>query len=1673
MKTATTMEAETNPNGSRRRGGRRRRGNRSSGAAATKGTSTKFKGLCPELEGQIFDTGPSQAAAFVRTKTAIESYAWRTYSPEVGKAIKLSRGMKHLYIEPQDPIPAGRDGELSFAQKEMVRYQARTYLMKIDKYASDMRKLYGIIFDQCTDQLKQQIETDAEFGMAALISDPIKLMNIIQKVCYNYRSEMYPPLAAIRAMKALYFTKQAEGVTNTEWLEQFRSLVRAADACGASITLPGVTKYVKDVHYPNTDFANLKQIEQTTVKDAERAVALTTLYLENADSTRYGQLKKKLENNFLMKQRNYPQTVAEAQTLLNGFRAETNKTHPHQGSGLAFAQGGAEGSDYSKMTCWKCGKKGHLSWEGKCKQEDIDAHQAAKQKTNGTEDTEGHLHTTDGETEQQETPEDTQSADACLHFAIGTDIGADSIEEDLYAPMFMNCTVGKAGAPFIDYDSTVLSQTKERINPDWILLDNQSTVNVFCNAKLLGNIRQVKQYMYIYCNAGVTKTNWIGDLQGIGAVWFHRNGIANILSLSKVKRTNRITFDSHNGNVFRLHDKDQTSFREFKESENGLYYSHMKQGAVVLNSIGVGTVTANEATYSSLDRRRAKQARKFQDILNLPTAELTRLIDAGNIPNCPITREDLKTADSIYGRSIIGLKGKTVRRPEEHVRIEIKSLPPDITEKYMNVALSADIMYVNGIRFFVTISRHIQFATAEAIGDADTNTLLASIKKVVKTYRKREFTIETISMDNQFNPLRGSIEGWGITVNFVSRDEHVPEIERFIRTLKERARGVQSSVPFKKFPALLTRGMVESQLFWWNAVQKASGVSATMSPRCIVTGMTIDYVKHCRLLFGEYVQTHEETNNATGHERTIGALALRPTGNQQGGHYFFSLRSGRIINRNHWTPLPMPNEVIQRIHQLARRQGSGLVFKDRNGTVIADDEDDDSGSTDDSSYAPDSDDDTDSYASDSDNSYASGDITHCDSTDSAGVPSTGVPSAGVPSTGVPSTNGSTVIAGSDTTDNTGVNNDTVQNRIATRKTRRMNRAPRRATRPPRKRSYKHLKTVGYINNVNGINRQARLKQSITMRALQNYSHPQRDRRQDQVNHVIMTQYGVKKGLKLFGSRGTAAVKKELQQVHDRKVVKPVHPQELTREQRVRALAYLMFLKEKRTGEIKGRGCADGRKQRDWMNKEDTTSPTVSTQALILSCMIDAKENRDVATADIPGAFLQTHDKTGSTHLRLEGPMVDILVEIDPDTYKPYVYADKRGRKYMYAECLKAIYGTLNAALMFWLKLSGDLERWGFIQNPYDWCVMNKIINGKQCTILWHVDDLKISHVDAEVVTGVLKQINDEYGAEGEITSTRGKIHDYLGMTLDFSTPGTVQITMIDYIHAMLDELPEELKKGVAVTPAADHLFKVNNDNPELLNKEDKDVFHRNTAKLLFLSKRARPDIQLPVAFLCTRVQKPDVNDWRKLHRVMIYLEGSIGIPLKLAIDDNGSMRWFVDAAFAVHVDMHSHTGMSMSMGSGSPISSSRKQKLVTRSSTEAELVGVDDEMSQILWCRYFLLAQGVSLKDNILYQDNQASMRLEMNGKRSSGQRTRHINIRYFFITDRIEKGEISVEHCPTLDMVGDYFTKPLQGSHFRRLRNTIMGIEEVDIPGYNSKARALLTKRKEQRDDLANPKDG
>ncbi|CAJ1959585.1 unnamed protein product [Cylindrotheca closterium] len=545
--------------------------------------------------------------------------------------------------------------------------------------------------------------------------------------------------------------------------------------------------------------------------------------------------------------------------------------------------------------------------------------------------------------------------------------------------------------------------------------------------------------------------------------------------------------------------------------------------------------------------------------------------------------------------------------------------------------------------------------------------------------------------------------------------------------------------------------------------------------------------------------------------------------------------------------------------------------------------------------------------------------------------------------------------------------------------------------------------------------------------------------------LFIQQSYLNKGLKIFKEQGKDAAMKELDQLIKHSCWTPISIEKLRPTERKKAVDAMMLLAKNNDGvTIKGRCVFKGNETRDWLSCEDTASPTALHEAIICTGVIDAHEGRNVMSMDIPDAFIQTlmpkqEEGEDQVIMKITGLLVDYMIDLDP-TYRDFVVI-KNGHRVIYVVILRAIYGMLQAPLLWYQNLRASLKEYGLVFNVYDLCIANMMVNKKQLTIRFHVDDVLASHMEQRVLKDFFTWINERYGGLKEVTCTWGQVHTYLGMTLDYSKKGKLKIRMDDYVQRMLDEFSVKFKEDdKQETPAGNNLLEVGKG--KLLDKDQQTEFHRFVAKHLFLTKR-RLDMHPTVAILASQVQNPNQSDWHKLVRLMRYMHSTKKWHLTLSADNLRVMKWYVDASFAVHPDFKSHTGGVMTMGGGAMQAMSKKQKLNSRSSTHAELIGVDDAITQVLWTRIFMEEQGYPIEKNILYQDNMSSILLEQNGRSSAGKRSRVLNIRYFFVTDQVEKGNLKIEHMPTDDMWGDYMTKPLQGEKFCKFWALIQGDQE------------------------------
>jgi hypothetical protein len=1668
----TSSNNSMNSGNSKHRNGKntkKKRWNNKKSKSKKKSTSA-FSGTITEMNGHVFQCQNENPPGnqFLRTIQELKSYVSIKLTKYPHDIIFILKHMEECQIRKPDPPDDNADRtDTRIWEKEVDKYVDRR-----DYYKQNKAALFAIIWAQCSLPMQAKLKSLSEYNTIHRNDDCLGLINSIRAVSMKFESHDYLYKAMYTATKKFFNYRQGPKETEAEYMANFKDLLDAIIYYGGSLGEDPVlirSELVK-LGYDMDSYDNMNATVRAKLNlDFEPGSSpyiaaakiaqekfFAVSFLMSSDPRRYKQLLIELENDHSKGTGNYPTTLTAAYSLLVNYRTQSfqQNSRNQQNSTSDGDKSDASDDDVSFLnngfvpTCHHCGKKGHIA--PKCP---LKTAQNSSQQTQTGQNTQN-------ESQSSASPSGatTNAVQMLMHAA--TDHNANGLDftfnpshnlahqSNNYSSNF--CFVNVASNPFQNITSSqqIILRNGGFVDPYWILLDTQSTVNLFNNRHLLSNIRMSSgPPLRCYCNGGYQDSTLVGTLDGYGDVWFNPNSLANILSMAHVSQHFRVTFDTAIEQAIFVWRTDGSKIK-FIRSPKGLYFHDVRWGAKqpmgptapVTATVLVQTVEENKGNFTPEDIKKADIAKRVYDMVGRPSPrDFYNMIRFNMISDCPVTINDVKAAQSIYGKDLYSIRGKTVRRSPSKVRDDlIVPVPPSILTHYRKVTLCVDLFFINKIPFFSTISRKLLFMTVQPIKNRKLPTIYDAISKSIHLYRARGFRVQFVFADNEFSGLRAQLLQLRVYLNCAAATEHVPEIERAIRVIKERTRASLNSLPFKIVPIRFIKELVCYMVTCINMFPRRGGVSNNLSPRTLVSGIALNFKTHCRVPFGAYCEVHDEdlpTNNMIA--RTSPAISLGPTGNLQGTYKFFSLLTKKLIVRRNWSELPMPDTIINQVEDIAKTQlrvgdvsQYEVTFLDRHKDPITDDDlqymydvhpfdlDNDApqDSQDEGAYSEQSEAD-DSVINDDELSYSS--------------------------SGNSNNKDSTSMNDSDHDDSVNEDNisfDTSTNETVDQGAQDDNNNDENIDDSTSESSHSLDVITSEVEEANiipntGVNDTYNLRSREHIAHLNVHAPFEYTNRYGYAAHVLMAQVSAKKGLKLFGERAAMAIITEFKQLHDKAVFEPVSINSVSAHDRKKALRAITLVQEKRCGKIKGRTVADGSTQRAYINAEEAASPTVSIEALMITSAIDASERRDVATADISGAFLQA-DIDELVLVMFEGVMVDLLIKTDP-IYEKFIHVTKSGKKILYVKLTKAMYGCMKAARLFYENLSTYLLKIGFTINEYDICTANKIINGKQCTIVWHVDDLKISHVDPNVVTTIIKQLELKYGA---MSITRGAKHTYVGINFEFNKNGTVQIEMHDYIKECIDEFPEEIKSS-SNSPAAAHLFDVNDDCNKL-SKEQSEIFHKIVAKLLFLCKRARPDIQTAVAFLTTRVSKSDLDDWKKLKRCLQYLYGTIDLMLTISADNLTVIKWWVDASYAIHPNMKSHTGAALSLGRGIIFGKSAKQKLNTKSSTEAEIVGVSDVSSQIFWTLYFLMSQGYEVSENRLYQDNKSSILLEKNGKMSSGQRTRHINIRYFFIKDRVEKEEVNIIYCPTEHMIADFFTKPLQGKLFIEFRNKILGID-------------------------------
>jgi hypothetical protein len=476
----------------------------------------------------------------------------------------------------------------------------------------------------------------------------------------------------------------------------------------------------------------------------------------------------------------------------------------------------------------------------------------------------------------------------------------------------------------------------------------------------------------------------------------------------------------------------------------------------------------------------------------------------------------------------------------------------------------------------------------------------------------------------------------------------------------------------------------------------------------------------------------------------------------------------------------------------------------------------------------------------------------------------------------------------------------------------------------------------------------------------------------------------------------------------------------------------MFLREKyedgKFVKLKGRVVADGRMQ-DRTVYADYSSPTAKTRSVMTCLKLAATQGWGLLKVDIGGAFLCAPiDDEQEVYMSLGPELSEKAVECMLYLAE---YVDHHGR--LFAKVDKAMYGLIQSAKLWYKELTRHLMANGFKKCSTDECVLVKTMeDGNYIIVLLYVDDIMVMGKEQKDRYWVREMLEKQYG---KVTSSEGSRLPYLGMTIVKTQVG-YEICMKSYVEDVLNLYGREVKS--CVTPAKANLFSVSKGQEPV----DAVVFHSIVAKLLYLGKRGRPDILLP--FLCTRVKSPTVEDGRKLERVLGYLKLTKNWTRVFDESPIGQVMSFIDASFAGHEDGKGQSGCMVFLGNTLVHEACRKQKLITKSSTEAELAALSDYIDEGLLIEEFLADIGLHL-GNILtslpvitLQDNQPTM--DLIGKGAGKPRTKYMKVRMEYVRERVDSGETQLRYLHTTKMIADLLTKPLQGETFHRFAKLALG---------------------------------
>ncbi|CAN0349389.1 unnamed protein product, partial [Ectocarpus fasciculatus] len=966
---------------------------------------------------------------------------------------------------------------------------------------------------------------------------------------------------------------------------------------------------------------------------------------------------------------------------------------------------------------------------------------------------------------------------------------------------------------------------------------------------------------------------------------------------------------------------------------------------------------------------RAAEAQKLHEAMNHPSDEaLGKLLDNGDLLDCPLTSRDLHNARTIFGPCSKCIAGKATNHSNPQSTSEPSHAPGEL--------LHMDIVFINRgakqkrLPFLLAVDDYTNYVMARRLPSKTTESVGTAMTAIMDAYAGLNLTVKRIRTDpeNVFRSCEQIVNSRGCQMEFTAVGQHERRVERYTRILKERVRIMINSQRYRLPP----------ELFPYAVLDVAATLNMTPNSRCsprsprqVVTRTKISRRKDVGTPFGRvaaFKVPGQPTSNSDLDPRTEIGIVVGRERNSNGNLLVFLLHNKQVVSRHRPIPIILTEDIISMINAMSSATGaspdSEVIQLSGEAAQAVDD------------HSPPADIEPPDYhrgAEQERNRRGAEEETTTGASDVSSPENHVEPASAV---------GDTSPLADDVT-------SPVHN-------------PETIT---------HVDTAPEPSSDDTSTAASPDAPPNAPVASPRYNlRPRRSHWRDKYGlHMSL-----KRAMKDRPKEAMTSARLEIQQMIDRKVwkrpVKYVSP-----EERRNVIHSSFFLKDKYLAngdfeKFKSRLVAGGNEvNREGYLPTDTSSPTVRIESLFTVLSIAAHKKMELGNIDFPGAYLNVKLKKRQL-MRLSPDVAAIAVDIDP-SLRDSLQADDS----LIVELDSALYGLPVSGALWYEDLAAHLITSGYTRSSADRCIFYKRDGKDMILLALYVDDLLHASTSRKLSRKLTQCLKDKYG---NITMHSGDELSFVGLLISqLRDDGKITVKQPAYTEDVFRAIPVH---DTAKTPATKNLLLIDPESPPI----DKSAYLSDVMKLMFLATRTRPDILMPVTVLATRSNAPTESDRRKLEHVVKYLrlypdEGIVFQP------DEIQAHASIDASHGVHPDARSHTGIKVSIGRRSaPIyCKSRKQKSVAPSSTAAEIIACSDSILFLIWLASLLDELGFPQRPIPVEQDNKSAIFLAENGFSKSG-RARHIHIRYQYVCEQINNKLIELIYTPTAELCADILTK-------------------------------------------------